>query len=171
MSRRSIADVSVAFNLQPNVVRAIRITTNLVLLNRYPGNSVKSGLENAVGVVEITVTDEMVAKLDDRILHPVYSTFWLSYHAEVAARRAIEPFFEVEENACGTGLYIQHLQMAAVGAQVTIRATVSEVRGNRITCSIEATITGTDRCLARGTQQQAVLPTWKLAELALNAHK
>lgn len=129
----------------------------------------KSGLENAVGVVNITVTEEMVARLDDRILHPVYSTFWLSYHSEVAARRAIEPYFSDDENACGTGLSIQHLQMAGIGAKVTIRATVSEIRGNRVTCTIEAAITDTDQCLARGTQQQAVLPAGKLSELALNA--
>lgn len=131
----------------------------------------KPGIESAVAQLNIVVSDEMVARLDDRILHPVYSTFWLGYHAEVAARRAIEPYFEVGENACGTGLALTHRAMAAVGAKVCIEARVTSITGNRILCSIEARIAGTDICLATGTQQQAVLPTERLARLAEAAHR
>ncbi len=131
----------------------------------------KDGIESAEGIVEVTVTSEMVARLDDRILHPVYSTFWLGYHAEVAARRAIEPFFEDHENACGTGLSINHRAMAAVGAHVVVRARVVELKGNRITSSIEARIANTDIILADGTQQQAILSTERLTLLAAAAHR
>lgn len=131
----------------------------------------KVGIESAVGVVAVTVTSEMVARLDDRILHPVYATFWLGYHAEVAARRAIEPFFEDHENACGTGLSISHKAMAAVGAHVRIEARVTQVRGNRITCAIEARLAGTDIILATGQQEQAILPTERLEHLAATAHR
>ena len=130
----------------------------------------KVGIESAEGVVEVTVTTEMVARLDDRILHPVYSTFWLGYHAEVAARRAIEPFFEEHENACGTGLSIHHKAMAAIGAHVVVRASVTQIKGNRILCHIEARIANSDIILAEGTQEQAVLSTERLAELAAAAH-
>lgn len=131
----------------------------------------KDGIESAEGIVEVTVTSEMVARLDDRILHPVYATFWLGYHAEVAARRAIEPFFEDHENACGTQLSINHKAMAAVGAHVVVRARVVEVKGNRITCTIEARIANSDVVIADGTQQQAVLPTERLTQLAAAAHR
>lgn len=130
----------------------------------------KVGIETAEGVVEVTVTTEMVARLDDRILHPVYSTFWLGYHAEVAARRAIEPFFEEHENACGTGLSIRHKAMAAVGAHVVVQASVTQINGNRILCRIEARIANSDIILAQGTQEQAVLSTERLTELAAEAY-
>lgn len=131
----------------------------------------KPGIETATAHVDIVVTDEMVARLDDRILHRVYSTFWLGYHAEVAARRAIEPFFDDGENACGTGLALKHQAMAAVGAPIRIEARVTSIAGNRIVCTIEARINGTDVCLATGTQEQAVLPTERLARLAESAHR
>lgn len=131
----------------------------------------KPGIETAMAHIDIVVTDEMVARLDDRILHPVYSTFWLGYHAEVAARRAIEPFFDDGENACGTGLSLVHKAMAAVGAHVRLEARVTSVTSNRIVCTIVARINGTDICLATGTQEQAVLPTERLARLAEAAHR
>ncbi len=131
----------------------------------------KPGIESAVAHIDVVVIDEMVARLDDRILHPVYSTFWLGYHAEVAARRAIEPYFEDGENACGTGLALKHQAMAAIGAAIRIEARVTSIVGNRILCRIEARIKGTDICLATGTQEQAVLPTERLARLAESAHR
>jgi predicted thioesterase len=147
------------------------MTANLWLQQPPQGRTMKPGIESAVAHIDITVSDEMVARLDDRILHPVYSTFWLGYHAEVAARRAIEPYFDEGENACGTGLSLRHSAMAAIGAHVCIEARVTSVTGNRILCSIEASIAGTDICLATGTQEQAVLPTERLARLAETAHR
>ncbi|MEY3386012.1 MAG: hypothetical protein RIR53_823 [Bacteroidota bacterium] len=129
----------------------------------------RSGIESSVAHVDVTVTAEMVARLDDRVVHPVYSTFWLCYHAEVAARRAIEPYFEGDENACGTGLSITHKAMAAVGAHVRVTASVLSIVGNRITCSIEARIHGSDHLLAEGRQEQAILSTTRLADLAASA--
>ncbi len=126
---------------------------------------------SSIAHIDIVVTPEMVARLGDEVLHPVYSTFWLCYHAEVAARRAIEPYFEGDDNACGTALSMSHKAMAAVGASVRITARVVSVIGNRITCDIQACISGTDIVLATGEQQQAVLPTTRLADLAASAHR
>lgn len=131
----------------------------------------RAEVETSVAHIDIVVTPEMVARLGDEVLHPVYSTFWLCYHAEVAARRAIEPYFEGDDNACGTALSISHKAMAAVGASVRITARVTSVIGNRITCDIEARINGTDVILASGQQQQAVLPKTRLAQLAASANR
>ena len=130
----------------------------------------RAEVETSVAHIDIVVTPEMVARLGNEVLHPVYSTFWLCFHAEVAARQAIEPYFEGDDNACGTALSISHKAMAAVGASVRITARVTTVIGNRITCDIEARISGTDIILATGQQQQAVLPKATLAELAATAH-
>jgi predicted thioesterase len=115
----------------------------------------RAGIETAVATMSIIVTDEMTARLDERPLHPVYSTFWLGYHAECAARRAIEPYFEEHENAVGAALSIRHLAMAGVGAEVSITARVTEVKGRKIVCSIEARCK--DTVLADGSQTQIVL--------------
>jgi len=123
----------------------------------------KTGIEHGVGVVEVTVTPEMTAKLDDRLIHPVYSTFWLAYHAEVAARRAIEPYFEEGENAVGSSISIEHKAMAGIGAEVRVTARVSSVKGRSILCTIEALAIKTNTLLAEGTQGQVCMSSEALA--------
>lgn len=128
-----------------------------------------SDVAGGIGVVDLTVNLEMTATLDGKEIHRVYSTFWLAYHAEVAARRAIEPFFEGDDNAVGTGLQISHLAMAGIGAHVRITARVANVDGRRIRCDIEACVVPSMTCIARGTQDQVVLPSNVLREKAENA--
>ena len=122
-----------------------------------------------IGIVDIVVSTDMTAILDGTEIHRVYSTFWLAYHAEVAARRAIEPYFEPGDNAVGSGLAIEHMAMAGIGAHVRITATVSEIDRRRIRCTFEAHVLPSATLIARGTQDQVVLPTQVLAERANNA--
>lgn len=117
----------------------------------------KQGIENGVGELSVVVTDGMVAHLDGHVLHRVYGTFWACYHAEVAARKAIEPFFDSGDNAVGSELCIAHHAMAPVGATLHITARVSEVQGRRITCMVE--IRHNNTLIASGHQQQTLLPT------------
>lgn len=131
----------------------------------------KPGIESAVGILEIRVTPEMTAVLDDREIHPVYSTFWACYHCEVAARRAIEPYFDIDENAVGSSLAIRHKAMAGVGAEIIITAHVDQINGNRIICRVQVLTKHSKHVLAEGTQEQVVLPGSKLEELAANAHR
>lgn len=126
-------------------------------------------VQNSIGEVEVVVTPEMTAVLDGIEIHPVYSTFWLAYHAEVAARRAIEPFFEADDNAVGSGLQLTHLAMAGIGARVRIVARVDVVEGRRIRCTIEARVLPSGTLLATGTQDQVVLAQHVLAEKARHA--
>ncbi len=127
------------------------------------------GIEHGMGVVDITVTPLMTATLDERPIHPVYSTFWLAYHAEVAARRAIEPYFEDGDNAVGVSVSVDHKAMAAVGANVRITARVTEVRGRYIGCTIEAVVMPSGTVIATGSQGQIVLPDLVLKEKAASA--
>lgn len=117
----------------------------------------KKGIEHAIGEVEFVVTEEMTACLEDMVKHPVYSTFWLAYHAEVAARKAIELFFEESEDAVGASLSLTHLGMAAIGAHVLVRAKVSDIDGRTIRCTIQAVTVKEHALLAEGTQDQVVL--------------
>ena len=125
----------------------------------------KQGIENGVGVVEVEVTDEVIARLDGRVIHPVYSTYWLTYHAEVAARRAIEPFFEDHEDGVGAEISLRHHAMAGIGARVTVEAKVTEIKGNKVVCSITATAAGSSSSplvasviVASGFMTQFILP-------------
>lgn len=128
----------------------------------------KEAVATSLGVVELRVTPEMTATLDDKAIHPVYSTFWLAYHAEVAARRAIEAYFEEGENAVGGALELRHEAMCAVGDTVRIEAQVTEVRGRKIVCSIQAF--SSSRRIARGSQTQIVMPQSKIQELVEEAY-
>lgn len=51
---------------------------------------------NTQFTLSIAITEEMTAILDNQQIHPVYSTFWLVYHAELASRKAIEPFLNLK---------------------------------------------------------------------------
>ncbi|MBM4178579.1 MAG: hypothetical protein FJ211_04515 [Ignavibacteria bacterium] len=133
------------------------------------GANMKHGIEKASGSVTFIVSHEMTAHLDGREVHPVYSTFWACYHAEVAARRAIEPYFGIDENAVGSALTMQHLSMAAVGTIICVTAQVVSIKGNRILCDIEIRTVESNAVLARGTQEQVVMPTSKLEQLVLKA--
>ncbi len=129
----------------------------------------KNGIEHAVGIVEITVTPEMTAILDERVIHPVYSTFWLAYHAELAARRAIEPYFDESENAVGSSISLTHKAMAGIGADIRVTARVTEVTGRHVLCTIEAWATKTNTLLAEGIQGQVVLLSATLADKCASA--
>lgn len=117
----------------------------------------KQDIEHGIGIVDLVVTHDMVAHLDGHVLHQVYGTFWACYHAEVAARRAIEPYFDEGEDAVGSALSITHHGMAGIGAAVRVEAKVISVHGRRIVCRVE--LHSGDRCIADGTQEQVVLPT------------
>jgi predicted thioesterase len=111
---------------------------------------------NSVYTLQIEVKPEMAAILDDTLIHPVYSTFWLVYHAELAARKAIEPYFEQGEQAIGGAVSVQHKAMAAIGEQVCIQAAVESIKGSVIVCSIKAYLQD-NTIIAEGQQTQLLL--------------
>ncbi len=119
--------------------------------------------------VHVRVTPEMVATLDGVVVHPVCSTFWIAYYAEVAARRAIEPFFEEGENAIGAALHLEHIAMAPVGSELLVRAVVERMEGNRVWCRWEAFAAG--QRIAQGEQLQVILPHERIQALLHQAYE
>jgi predicted thioesterase len=119
--------------------------------------------------VRVRVTPEMVAALDGVVVHPVCSTFWIAYYAEVAARRAIEPFFEEGENAIGAALHLEHIAMAPVGGELLVRAVVERMEGNRVWCRWEAFAAG--QRIAQGEQLQVILPHERIQALLRQAYE
>ena len=129
----------------------------------------KKGIDSAVGIVQIEVTPEMTAHLEDLVKHDVYATYWLAYHAELAGMRAIQPFFEEGENAVGTAIQLSHRAMAGVGAHVVVRASVASINGDKIRFSITAVATNTKTLLAEGHVDQMVLSTEVLEKKVASA--
>ncbi|MDR7512806.1 MAG: thioesterase [Armatimonadota bacterium] len=107
--------------------------------------------------VTVTVTDEMLARFDDLgLVHPVYSTWSMVKHMELASRHVILPYLEPEEEAVGHAVSVTHHSPTPSGARVTVRARLVTVQGNQVICAVAA---HNDRGLiGEGTTIQIVLP-------------
>jgi predicted thioesterase len=112
---------------------------------------------NAQFTLSICITEEMTAILDNKQIHPVYSTFWLVYHAELASRKAIEPYFETDDQAIGAGISVQHISMASIGETVEITAIVKEYNGSKILSEFIAAIPKHNIIIAKGEQTQILM--------------
>lgn len=113
--------------------------------------------------VEVTVTPEMQAAFDGKVIHRVYSTWSMVEHMEHAARKVLEPYLEPHEEGVGHAIHVTHLAPAPVGETVRARAVLERVEGNRIICRVEAWCGETK--IGEGTQVQVVLPKEKLERL------
>lgn len=118
-------------------------------------------LPGARAEVTIVVTPEMVAEFDELgVVHPVYSTWSMVRHMELACRRLILPFLEPDEEAVGYSVSVTHLSPTPVGMRVTATARLEQIDGNRIICAVEAHNERTR--IGEGTQVQVVLPRARL---------
>lgn len=113
--------------------------------------------------LEIEVTPEMAPDYDGRMVHPVYSTWSMIHHMEMAGRKIILPFLEANEEAVGTHVSADHTAPARIGRRVRIVAEVEAVRGNKVTCKMTAYCG--PHVLGHGKTVQAVLAKERLAEL------
>ena len=112
---------------------------------------------NAQFTLSICITEEMTAILDNKQIHPVYTTFWLVYHAELASRKAIEPYFETDDQAIGAGISVQHISMASIGETVEITAIIKEYNGSKILSEFIAVIPKHNIIIAKGEQTQILM--------------
>lgn len=125
----------------------------------------KKDILNHHFTVRFIVDSTMTAILDNNQIHPVCSTVTMVYYAELAARKAIEPFFEGDDQAIGGGISITHNGMAIVGETVSMTATIQSFDGKVLICDIMARIEKTDEIVCRGTQTQIVLAQTKIDAL------
>ena len=113
--------------------------------------------------VVFTVTEQMQAKFDDDVIHPVCSSWDMAHQFEIAARKTLEDHLEDGEQGIGSFLSLDHVKPAPVGAAVIVEATISELDGTTVVCEIVATIRG-NMC-ATGKQIQRVLSTSTISRL------
>jgi len=117
----------------------------------------KPGLLPGVSAeILVEVTEDMCPSFRGVVVHPVYSTWSLAHHMEVAARAVLAPYLEDHEEGLGTHLSVDHLSIAPVGRTVRVRAECVEVGSHRLVCSVQA-FDG-ERLIGHGRQVQRVLP-------------
>jgi len=126
----------------------------------------KPGLRpGAEASVSVTVTPDMLATFEELgAVHPLYATWSMVRHMELACRKIILPYLEPGEDAVGHSISVTHLGPSRAGDRVTARARLLEVRGNRIICAVEAhTEAGK---IGEGTQVQVLLSKDAVRRLA-----
>jgi len=110
------------------------------------------------GQVIVTVTDDMVARFEELgLVHPVYSTWSMVRHMELASRKVILPYLEPGEEAVGYSVSVTHLAPTATGSTVTARAWLLRIEGNKIVCATSAHNGVTT--IGEGTTVQMVVPS------------
>ena len=91
-----------------------------------------------VSEVSFVVTPEMRAGFEGQVVHDVLSTASMIVWMEWAARKIILPYLEPHEEGVGYEISVRHLAPAPVGATVTCRAILTEVRGPAVITDVEA---------------------------------
>lgn len=88
--------------------------------------------------MSVTVTGEMVASFDGKMIHPVLSTVSMVYYMEWVGRKVIELFLEEGEEGIGASINVRHRSPAPVGKTVTFVATVKEWTPQKVVCDVIA---------------------------------
>ncbi len=113
-------------------------------------------------VFETTVTPEMTVDFEELgKVHPVYATYWMAKHMELASRKIILPFLEPGEDGIGFEVRVRHLASALPGMRVRVVARHQRTEGNRVYASCQAENELGDR-IGEGATVQVVLPREKI---------
>jgi enoyl-CoA hydratase len=115
-----------------------------------------------VGTLTWNVDSSMVITFGADSRATVFSTPNMILLMERAAREALRPFLDSDEESVGTEVCIQHLSGAPLGATVSGVAKVTSIDGRRIGFDVEAW--HGNRMLGKGTHQRAVVPISRLVE-------
>ena len=123
----------------------------------------KPGLRpGCTGELSWTVDPTMTITLGSAPAVTVFSTPNLVLLLERAAREALRPYLEAEEESVGIEVQVEHVGPAALGEEVRAEARVTECDGKKVAFTVRATAGG--REVGRGTHRRAVVPLAKLAE-------
>ncbi len=107
--------------------------------------------------VTVTVTEDMLAHFEDLgLVHPVYATWFMVKHMELASRKVILPFLEPHEEAVGYSVSVTHIAPTPAGATVTARARLVGIDGSQIVCAVSAHNGVTT--IGQGTTIQMLVP-------------
>lgn len=110
-----------------------------------------------------TVQPEDQAIFHGELLHEVCSTFALARDFEWSSRLFFIDMKDEDEEGVGTFVTIDHRSPAFVGEDVMVTATIEEINGMELVCSIEARVG--DRLIAAGRTGQKMLKKDRLKKL------
>ncbi|GGA29520.1 thioesterase family protein [Psychrobacillus lasiicapitis] len=112
--------------------------------------------------IQISVTEDMFASFEGKIVHPVYSTVTMTYHMEWVSRKIILPFLEDHEEGMGASVKLSHIAPSPLGTVVTLTATLVEVQDNVVLTKIVAS--NQLGIIGKGEVKQVILPKKIIAE-------
>ena len=120
----------------------------------------KHGLQpGQTAEIEFTVTPQMFARFDGVTVHELLSTSELAHQMEWAARKTILNYLEPHEEGMGAHVDLHHLMMTRAGTKVKVKATIADIRDNKVECDVEAT--SHRGKVAKGTILQVIVDkTW-----------
>ncbi len=126
----------------------------------------KPGLRRgAEATVRVVVTPDMLATFEELgPVHPLYATWSMIRHMELACRKIIMPYLQPDEDAVGYSINVTHLAPTAVGDQVTARAHLVKISGRKIFCTVEAV--NSKEKIGEGTQVQMLVRKDRLERLS-----
>ncbi len=136
--------------------------------SRVKTRGMKPGLEGRSAELEVLVTAEMCPHFDGALVHPVYATWTMVNHMEVAGRKLIVPYLEEDEEAVGAHIRVDHRSPATIGSRVTVTAATESATPHRLTCRTVARVG--DRIVGEGVFVQVVMPKSRLQTL-LDRHR
>ncbi|RIH82522.1 Fluoroacetyl-CoA thioesterase [Meiothermus luteus] len=118
---------------------------------------------------ETVVTEEMTVDFEQSDpqlgkLHPVYATYWMAKHMELAGRKIILPFLEEGEEGIGSKVSVDHQASALPGMRVRIVAEHLRTEGNRVHVRCTAWNELGDP-IGEGYTEQVILPKEKLKRI------
>ncbi|WP_349409661.1 thioesterase family protein [Pseudalkalibacillus sp. SCS-8] len=117
----------------------------------------KPGMEvGQKATITAKVTPEMFAQFEGNVVHPAYSTVSMVYHMEWAARQIILPYLEDHEEGIGGGVSARHLNPTPEGSEITVTATLRELKGKAVICDLE--VRNEKEKIGEGEVTQYILP-------------
>ena len=109
----------------------------------------------------------MKPHLDGMVRHPLYATWAMVYHMEVAARKLLAPYLEPTEEAVGGGVLVKHLRPTAVGSRIHVLCTLVKLKGTRVYTRLE--VFDKNRKVGEGSHVQVVMSRSRFADLLREA--
>ncbi|OZM58184.1 thioesterase [Lottiidibacillus patelloidae] len=123
----------------------------------------KEGMKiGQTATVTATVTPDMFAQFEGKVVHPAYSTVSMVYHMEWAARQIILPYLEDHEEGIGGAVYVKHIAPSPEGSNITVLATLTELKDNIVITKVEAH--NEKEIIGKGEVKQVILPKEVIAK-------
>jgi len=117
----------------------------------------KAGLKRGVRAVhEAKVRSWMRPRIGGTSRYPLYATWAMVYHLEMASRKVLDPFLDPQEEAVGAAVAVEHIAPVPVGSIVRVVCTVSRVRRTKIYCHLD--VYWKNRKIGRASTLQVVMP-------------